>query len=36
MTVPGALGGWVPTMAFPNPPNMPFAPWPYTPFNDGQ
>jgi hypothetical protein len=33
--IPG-LGGFVPTMAYPNPPNMPYAPWPYTPFNDGQ
>ncbi len=33
--VPG-LGGFIPSMSFPNPPNMPYAPWPYTPFNDGQ
>jgi hypothetical protein len=35
MSVPG-FGGFIPTMAYPNPPNMPYAPWPYTPFNDGQ
>jgi hypothetical protein len=33
--IPG-LGGFIPTMAYPNPPYMPYAPWPYTPFNDGQ
>jgi hypothetical protein len=39
MTVPGALGvgGFVPTMAFPNPPNVPYAPWPYVkPYSDAQ
>jgi hypothetical protein len=35
MGVPGMLGGFVPTMAFPNPPNVPYAPWPYYP-PDGQ
>jgi hypothetical protein len=29
MSVPGVLGGFVPTMAYPNPPNVPYAPWPY-------
>jgi hypothetical protein len=33
-TIPG-LGGFVPTINYPNPPYMPYAPWPYTPFNDG-
>jgi hypothetical protein len=36
MSVPGVLGGYVPTMGFPNPPNMPYAPWPYSPYNDAQ
>lgn len=31
MSVPGMLGGYVPTMGYPNPPNMPYAPWPYGP-----
>jgi len=35
MSVPG-FGGFIPSMSYPNPPNMPYAPWPYTPFNDGQ
>ncbi len=36
MSVPGVLGGWVPSMAFPNPPNVPYAPWPYVnPYGDG-
>jgi hypothetical protein len=33
MGTPGATGGFVPTMAFPNPPYMPYAPWPYSPYN---
>lgn len=35
MSVPGMMGGFIPTMAYPNPPNMPYAPWPYAP-TDGQ
>jgi hypothetical protein len=35
MSVPGMLNNFVPSMAYPNPPNMPYAPWPYSPF-DGQ
>lgn len=35
MSVPGIMGGYMPSMAYPNPPNMPYAPWPYTPY-DGQ
>jgi hypothetical protein len=35
MSVPG-VGGFIPTMSYPNPPNMPYAPWPYTPYFDGQ
>jgi hypothetical protein len=31
--LPGALQQFVPTRDFPNPPNMPYAPFPYTPFN---
>jgi hypothetical protein len=31
--VPGLLQQFVPTRDFPNPPNMPYAPFPYTPFN---
>lgn len=31
---PGVIGGFTPTMAYPNPPNMPYAPWPYTPYNE--
>ena len=34
MGMPGMFGGFTPTMAFPNPPNMPYAPWPYNPAND--
>lgn len=34
MSVPGVMGGFVPTMAYPNPPNMPYAPWPYAPFDN--
>jgi hypothetical protein len=38
--VPPVMGvapyrGFIPTIDYPNPPNMPYAPWPYTPFNDG-
>jgi hypothetical protein len=29
----GFLRGFVPTMDYPNPPYMPYAPWPYAPFN---
>jgi len=32
--VPGPFQGFVPTRDFPNPPNMPYAPFPYTPFED--
>ncbi len=35
MSVPG-FGGFIPSISYPNPPNMPYAPWPYSPFNDGQ
>jgi hypothetical protein len=28
--------GFQPTIDFPNPPNMPYSPFPYTPFDDGQ
>jgi hypothetical protein len=35
MNVPGMTGGFVPTMSFPNPPWMPYAPWPYTPYGSG-
>lgn len=35
MSVPG-VGGFIPTISYPNPPNMPYAPWPYAPFNDGR
>jgi hypothetical protein len=27
---------FIPTRDFPNAPNMPYAPWPYMPFDDGQ
>jgi hypothetical protein len=33
LNVPGALRSFIPTRSFPNPSNMPYAPWPYTPFN---
>ncbi len=36
MNAPGITGGFIPTMAFPNPPNMPYAPFPYTPYNENQ
>ncbi len=32
MNVPN-VNGFVPTRAFPNPPDMPYAPWPYSPYN---
>lgn len=35
MSVPG-FGGFVPSMSYPNPPNMPYAPWPYSPYNEIQ
>lgn len=34
MSVPGIMGGYLPSRSFPNPPNMPYAPWPYSPYND--
>ena len=30
-TLPNPLQGFIPTRDFPNPPNMPYAPFPYTP-----
>lgn len=32
-TLPGPFQGFVPTRDFPNPPNVPYAPYPYTPVN---
>jgi hypothetical protein len=32
-TLPGPFQSFVPTRDFPNPPNMPYAPYPYTPVN---
>jgi hypothetical protein len=32
-SLPGPFQSFVPTRDFPNPPNMPFAPFPYTPVN---
>ena len=32
--LPGSVQAFVPTRDFPNPPNMPYAPFPYTPYND--
>ena len=32
-TIPGGYPGFIPTRDFPNPPNMPYSPFPYTPFN---
>jgi hypothetical protein len=34
MGMPGMLNGFVPSMSYPNPPNVPYAPWPYYPAND--
>jgi hypothetical protein len=34
MSVPRVTEGWYPTIDYPNPPNMPYAPWPYAPFNN--
>jgi hypothetical protein len=34
--VPGTLRGFIPTRDYPNPPNMPYAPWPYSPYNYDQ
>jgi hypothetical protein len=34
MNLPAMMGGFTPTMNYPNSPNMPYAPWPYTPFNE--
>jgi hypothetical protein len=34
MNMPGLMNGFLPTMAYPNPPNMPYAPWPYTPYEN--
>jgi hypothetical protein len=32
--LPGSVQPFIPTRDFPNPPNMPYSPFPYTPFND--
>ncbi len=32
-TLPGPFQGFVPTRDFPNPPNMPYSPFPYSPYN---
>ena len=32
-TLPDLLRQFIPTRDFPNPPNMPYAPFPYTPYN---
>lgn len=34
MSVPG-VNGFIPTRSFPNAPGMPYAPWPYSPYNAG-
>jgi hypothetical protein len=31
-----AARGFIPSISYPNPPYMPYAPWPYSPYNDGQ
>lgn len=31
-SLPDALQRFIPTRDFPNPPNMPYSPFPYTPF----
>lgn len=36
MNQTGAMGGFIPTMGYPNPPYMPYAPFPYYPFNEVQ
>ncbi len=33
LSVPGVLQRYLPTRDYPNPPYMPYAPFPYTPFN---
>jgi hypothetical protein len=33
-TLPGPFQGFIPTRDYPNPPNMPYAPYPYTPYNN--
>jgi hypothetical protein len=34
LNIPGMMGGYLPTMSYPNSPYMPYAPFPYSPYNE--